>query len=192
MKKGKYGVMSGYVVRYAVWAPLLFALVCSEGGSPLYFIGELQTELTAYLTERGIALFAMPIRMEGDTLVFEHGMKLFVGHECSGLAPIVLFGAAVLAFPTTPRSRAVWLFIGYVVLTALNLVRILGVAYGVSLDPGSFGWAHDIAGRYGMGILTLALFWLFTLSAEVDRHCANRTVTRQDASGRRPPMTLNT
>lgn len=186
MQKGERGLMGGYVWRYALWASLLFALVYFEGFSPLFFLGELQTELTAFLTGQGIALFSMPVHMQGHALVFEHGMKLFIVRECSGLATIVLFWAAVLAFPTTPGSKAAWLFIGYAVLTMLNLVRILAVAYGVSFDPGSLGWAHDIAGRYGMGLLTLALFWIFTLRTEVVRRGAPFAFLFNTFKSRRP------
>ena len=161
--------MSGYALRYFVLAPLCFALVYFEGLSPLHFVNELQTALTAHLTQAGIVLFAMPIRMEGNTLVFEHGMRLSIVNACNGLAPVLFFWSAVLAFPTRVKAKFSWLLTGYAVLTALNMVRILAVVYGVTLDAQSFWWSHDIVGRYGVGIFTLTLFWIFTRSVEIRR-----------------------
>jgi exosortase/archaeosortase family protein len=161
--------MTGYAVRFAVLAPLFFALLYFEGFSPLIFVNEMQTELTAFLTEEGIALFAMPIRMDGNTLLFEHGMRLYIVNDCNGLAPVLFFWSAVLAFPTLLKRKVSWLLAGYAALTALNMIRIIAIAYGVTLDAESFGWSHNIVGRYGMGLFTLALFWIFTLSVEIRR-----------------------
>ena len=161
--------MSGYAVRYVVLAPLLFALFYFEGFSPLLFINALQTELTVLLTKAGITLFAMPIRMEGNTLAFGHGIRLYIVNACNGFASVLFFWSAVLAFPTRLKEKVLWLLVGYVVLSALNVVRILAVAYGMTLDPQSFAWSHDIVGRYGTGVFILLLFWLFTRGVEIKR-----------------------
>ena len=161
--------MTAYAVRYAIVALLLFSLVYFEGFSPLFFLNELQTALTVQMTQSAVSLFSLPIRMEDNVLIFKHGMQLFVVNDCNGLAPLLLFWSAVAAFPTTLKTKIPWLLMGYVLLTMLNLIRIVAVAYGVTLDPQSFGWSHDIAGRYGMGVLTLLLYWIFTLRVEVIR-----------------------
>jgi len=159
--------MTGYIIRYTVWAPALFLLVYFEHFSPLVFLSEWQTLLTSYLTAKGIALFAMPIRMDGNTLFFEHGLRLFIVNDCNGLVPILLFWAAVIAFPTALKQKMAWLFAGYIVLTTLNMIRILAIAYGVSVDAGCFDWAHGFVGRYSIGVMTLTLFWIFTLKVKV-------------------------
>ncbi len=48
---------------------------------------------------------------------------------CDGLEMAGLFGAAVLASPVSLRSRACFAFIGIVGLLAVNVVRIVSMAY---------------------------------------------------------------
>ena len=161
--------MTGYAIRFAFFAALLFSLVYFDGFSPLIFVSEAQTALTVFLTGKSIALFSLPVGMEGTRLVFAHGMRLSIFNECNGLASILLFSSAVLAFPTLPKQKFSWLLAGYTLLSLFNLIRIVATAYAVSYDPAAFWWSHDIAGRYGTGLITLTVFWRFAYSVKMVR-----------------------
>ncbi len=154
--------MKGYALRYAFWALLLFALFYFKSYSPLFFISDLQTDLTTLLTAFGIDLLGLPVQMDGIEMVMRDGLHLRIMHECNAMAPLLLFAAAVWSYPTGLRTKALWTLLGYVLLVLLNLARIMFVLYVVDIDRVNLEWSHHYVGRYGMGFLTLGLFWLFT------------------------------
>ena len=172
--------MKGYVLRYAFWAPLLFALIYFEGFSPLFFIANLQTALTANLTEMVIHLLTLPISVDGIVITFKSGFYLRILHECNGLAPILLFWAAVWSYPTAIRVKVFWTLAGYFVLVVLNILRIMLVLYVVDIDRENLVWSHHYVGRYGMGVMTLTLFWIFTSVAEVKEYRYNIFIRKKE------------
>jgi len=159
--------MKGYALRYAFWALLLFALFYFKAYSPLFFISDLQTDLTTILTARGVDFLQLPVQMDGIEIVLADGLHLRILHECNAMAPLLLFAAAVWSYPTALRTKALWTFVGYLTLVFLNIARIMFVLYVVDIDRKNLEWSHHYVGRYGMGVLTLALFWVFTEVAEV-------------------------
>ena len=52
-------------------------------------------------------------------------------------------------------------------LLSLNMLRIILITLVVIVYPDSFAWAHDIVGRYSIGIITLLLFYYFTTQVKV-------------------------
>ncbi len=157
--------MLWFVLRFAIWSLLLFALIYFTD-SPFYFINVFQTDATIFVTDFWINHFNIPVTLEGNTVVFDHGLHLLILNECNGLTPLILYLAAILAYPTRYRIKVRWLLGGMIVLLTLNMVRIVMITLVVILYPDSFRWAHDFVGRYGIGAVTLYLFYFFTTHVE--------------------------
>ncbi len=170
--------MKGYVIRYAFWAPLLFGLIYFQNFSPLFFISTLQTDLTTLLTAAGIDLLQLPIQMQGIEMVLRDGLHLRILHECNAMAPLLLFAAAVWSYPTHFQTKAFWTLLGYLLLMLLNIGRIMFVLYVVDIDRENLTWSHHYLGRYGMGVMTLVLFWVFTNVVEVKNYRYNIGIKR--------------
>lgn len=64
-----------------------------------------------------------------DTTISSKRNSVNIAHGCDAIEPIALFVAAVLAFPAPIRSKLPGLLIGTLVLTAMNLVRIISLFY---------------------------------------------------------------
>ncbi len=64
-----------------------------------------------------------------DTTISSKRNSVNIAHGCDAIEPIALFVAAVLAFPAPLRSKWPGLLIGTLVLTALNIVRIISLFY---------------------------------------------------------------
>lgn len=154
--------MFWFVLRFAIWSLLLFGLISFKDYSPLYFINTLQTDATVFMTNLWIQNVNIPVRMEGDLMVFEHGLRLLFVDSCNGLPPCLLYLAAILAYPTRYTDKTKWFIGGIVVLLSLNMVRIMLITLLVIVYPESFEWAHNIFGRYTIGAITLYLFYFFT------------------------------
>ncbi|MDX1348442.1 MAG: exosortase/archaeosortase family protein [Thiomicrorhabdus chilensis] len=154
--------MVGFSIRYLLWVALLFFLLFFEGVSPLFVFNEWQTQLTIFITRLWVEGLHLPVLIQADTLILANKMHLQILHECNGLTPYLLYLAAILAYPTDLKSKTLWLLIGYVAIVLINTVRMLGITLVVIDSPERFHLVHDWIGRYGVGILTVLIFYLFT------------------------------
>ena len=62
---------------------------------------------------------------------------------CDPLEPIILFGAAVIAFRAPLRKKLPGILVGGLVLFALNLIRILSLCWTIRNYPGWFETVHQ-------------------------------------------------
>ncbi len=154
--------MFWFVLRYAVWSLLLVALILFKEYSPFYSINELQTSATIYVTDFWINHFDVPVTLAGEIVIFEHGLQLWILDECNGLTPLLLYFAAILSYPTRYAIKIKWFIGGMIVLLTLNMLRIIMITLVVIVYPDSFEWIHNFIGRYGIGAVTLYLFYFFT------------------------------
>lgn len=161
--------MLGFSIRYLLWIALLFFLLFFEGLSPFFVFNEWQTQLTISITRLWVEWLHLPILIQADTLILANKMHLQILHECNGLTPYLLYLAAILAYPTDSKSKIVWLLIGYVAVMLINTVRMLGITLVVIDHPDLFDFVHDWIGRYGVGFLTILMFYLFTNRVKVHK-----------------------
>ena len=161
--------MFWFVLRFVIWSLLLFSLVYFEKYSPFYFVNVFQTDATNLIMGWSIYLFDIPVRLIDDTVVFRHGLQLLILNECNGLTPFFLYVSGLLAYPTFYMSKFKWLLVGMVTLLTLNMIRIIMITLVVIVYPDSFELAHNVVGRYGVGVVTLCLFYYFTTHVETLR-----------------------
>jgi archaeosortase B (VPXXXP-CTERM-specific) len=79
------------------------------------------TALVEYLCLRP---FTSEVSYAGNLVVF-HGFSVKIIVECTGIFEIMIFSAAVLAFPTSVGKKAIGLLLGAPLLYLFNVVRII-------------------------------------------------------------------
>ena len=151
-----------FVVRYLFWVSCLYLLIYFEGFSPFVWIHHLHTDLSIYLTSLWIEHFDIPIVMSQSTLYYTHGLQLKILDECNGLAAILFFLAAILAYPAAKNDKITWILLSYIILILFNAIRIDLILYHVISYPEDFIFVHEIIGRYSMAFIPLILFYLYT------------------------------
>jgi exosortase H (IPTLxxWG-CTERM-specific) len=113
-----------------------------------------------------IALVDADTARVGNVLFFKDGaFSVTVAAECSGVDPLIIFFAAVLAFPAPWKKRLTGLLLGLAVIQGLNLVRIISLFYLGRWNEALFVWAHH---NLWQGLLILAalltfIYWQGTL-----------------------------
>ena len=95
-------------------------------------------EWTATWTSKAINLFGGSTTVSGTLLISDNFVANVVA-ECTAIGPIILYIGAVVAYPASKRAKLAGVAAGVVVLTAVNLVRIIslfwiGEAYPEYLD----------------------------------------------------------
>ena len=86
-----------------------------------------------------------------------------IGLECSGIIPMLILIAAVLAYPASIKRKAIGIIIGLIVLYIVNLIRTVTLFVIFSHMPGFFDVAHNIIWQAIMILLAVAI-WLIWVS----------------------------
>lgn len=127
-----------------------------------FFLIEALTRWTAWLVFDVLRWLGDDASLEGN-LVSLGGFSVRIIEECTGVFEVIIFLAAVLAFPTTPRKKAIGIGMGIPLLYVFNVARIL-VLLGVGHRwPGLFEFMHVYfwQGTLILMITSVWLLWIF-------------------------------
>jgi exosortase/archaeosortase family protein len=130
VKESVGGVRIGRFIATYICLMALFMLVVSYvpvqnnvdlSASYSGFIASLATRLIKLLT-------VIPITCQGDIINLPN-ISLQVSFGCNGLEAVVLYAAAVIAFPAPWLKRAAGIAAGLLVIQVFNVLRLGGLAY---------------------------------------------------------------
>ena len=118
-----------------------------------------QTQLTLF----GLNLFLKPEQLKGIDIMINPHYKIIINQACNGIIPILFLWASILAYPALFRHKVLWMILGYMVFSVVNVFRILFVVYFVEQEGGrgNFYWSHDLLGNALLMIVGLGLFVAF-------------------------------
>ena len=148
--------MKQFSYRYMALLPLLFVLLYWELSPVAEFLNHYQTKVTLYFLEWGLK----EGQLQGIDIMVNPHYKIIITKACNGMIPILILFSAVLAYPVVWTYKVWWLFSGYLVITTINIVRLLMVAHFVKKQP-DFPLYHDLFGNLLLMMTGLLLFYLF-------------------------------
>ena len=97
-----------------------------------------------------------------DTLALgfrQNGFFVTVTRECSGLMPMLMYAAAVIAFPSLLKAKIIGLVYGFVILQITNVTRLISLAYvGQLYGEDTFNLVHE---RFWPVVFYIAIVLLF-------------------------------
>ncbi|MBI1825904.1 MAG: archaeosortase/exosortase family protein [Planctomycetes bacterium] len=94
-----------------------------------------------------------------ETQITSSRYSVNIAHGCDAIEPIGLFLAAVLAFPSSLRSKLPGLIIGVGLLVLMNFVRIISLFYTGIYWPTAFDTMHIDVWQPAFVVLSL-FFWV--------------------------------
>jgi exosortase H (IPTLxxWG-CTERM-specific) len=104
-------------------------------------------------------LIGQNVRMQG-TIIRSPRFAVNIRNGCNGVEAMLIFLAAVLAFPTSWRSRLVGLGLGLVAIQLVNLVRVVSLFLTGAYIPSLFNASHTVVWQT-LVILASVLLWIF-------------------------------
>jgi exosortase H (IPTLxxWG-CTERM-specific) len=132
-----------------------------------FFIVQTLTTWTAQIQYYALLLFTSAVSLEGN-VVYLDGFAVRIIEECTGVFEVVIFVAAVLAFPTTWAKKAIGLGMGIPLLYLFNVVRILVLMVVGRYRPSIFEFMHLYFWQATL-ILMITSVWLLWIF-KVVRH----------------------
>jgi exosortase H (IPTLxxWG-CTERM-specific) len=153
---------------------LLFALLLGAltGGYLLvterwFVVIQTVTRWTAWLEWKICDMVGATVTLEGN-LVYLDGFAVRIIEECTGAFEVIIFSAAVLAFPTTWPRKLIGLGLGIPILYGFNVIRILVLLVVGRYQPSIFEFMHLYFWQATL-ILMITSVWLLWIF-KVVRH----------------------
>lgn len=155
--------MKRFVALYFFWLALLFILFYADTSVLSRTLNDLQTSLTLW----GLDRLLEPGQLRGIDIWINPHYKIIINQACNGVIPILFLFAAILAYPAKFFNKALWMLLGYLIFSLVNLFRILLVVYFVEGKGGrgNFYWSHDLVGNALLMVVGLLLFIGFIKSS---------------------------
>ena len=155
--------MKRFIALYFLFLVILFVLFYAQTSVLSTYINEGQTQLTIFFLE----FFLKPEQLKGIDIWINPHYKIYISKACNGMIPILFLFASILAYPSSYIHKIVWMSIGYVVFSLVNVFRILLVVYATQEGEGQeeFYWSHDLLGNSLLIMTGLGLFIAFIKSS---------------------------
>ena len=155
--------MKRFIALYFLFLVLLFTFFYADTSSVSTFLNEGQTKLTLFFLD----MFLAPDQLVGIDIIINPHYSIIINQACNGMIPILFLYASILAYPSGIIHKTLWMLIGYVLFSIVNVLRILLVVYFVEGEGGreNFYWSHDLLGNILLMLLGLSLFILFIKTA---------------------------
>jgi exosortase H (IPTLxxWG-CTERM-specific) len=103
-------------------------------------------------------LLGQDVRMQG-TIIRGRKFAVNIRNGCNGVEAMLIFLAAVLAFPAPWRARLLGLALGAVTIQAVNLVRVVALYLTGAYFPSWFDASHTVVWQTVV-ILFSVLLWI--------------------------------
>ena len=151
--------MKRFAALYFLFLIGLFTLFYADTNVVSISINDAQTSLTLFFLD----LFLEPAQLKGIEIWINPHYKIIINQACNGMIPILFLFAAILAYPSSLWHKIMWMGIGYVLFSLVNILRILLVIYFVKQEEGqgNFYWSHDLLGNVLLMGVGLGVFIAF-------------------------------
>jgi len=151
--------MKRFITLYFLFLALLFTFFYAPTSAVSTLLNEGQTKLTLFFLD----MFLAPEQLKGIDIWINSHYKIIINQACNGVIPILFLFASILAYPSTWGHKIVWMGIGYVLFSVVNVARILLVVYVTQTGEGQkeFYWSHDLVGNTLLMLTGLGLFIAF-------------------------------
>ena len=88
-------------------------------------------------------LLGQDVTME-NTVIRSPKFAVNIKNGCNGVETMIIFLAAVLAFPATWKSRGIGLLLGTLIIQLINLVRVVALFFTGAYYPALFDTSHTV------------------------------------------------
>ena len=151
--------MKRFIALYLLFLVILFTFFYADTSVVSRYLNDGQSNLTLFFLD----IFLKPEQLKGIDIWINPHYKIIINQACNGVIPILFLFASIMAYPSTIGHKLLWMGIGYVLFSVVNVVRILLVVYFTESGEGQadFYWSHDLVGNTLLMITGLGVFIAF-------------------------------
>jgi exosortase/archaeosortase family protein len=159
--------MKRFILLYVIYMLIAFILVDYQPIHDFLRLDEFYTAAVVVLSKYLIELIGISVTAQGSFLHLNSAI-MEVKFGCNGLEAILLFAAAVLAYPASWKLRLAGIIIGSTFLQIFNLIRIAILAWVLEYHPTVFPIMHEYITQSIMIAIAFVAFLVYLQN--VTRH----------------------
>jgi exosortase H (IPTLxxWG-CTERM-specific) len=128
--------------------------------------------LLAYLSHGLLQLLGDEVLLRGNVLTeMQNAFSVSVENDCNGIEATLILAASVLAFPSHPGWKMAGVLAGFLIIQAMNVVRIVTLFYLGQWNTEVFDWTHKYLWPAVIIFAALVVFfiWIRLLPKRLDR-----------------------
>ncbi len=150
-----------FFLAYIIFIAFFLLLIGLEPIKKILDINGLYTQMILFLTATCVKPFGIIQGIKGS-IIHLKGISLDVRFGCNGLEAFFIYVAAILSFPASGRKKMWGVFVGFLIIQGLNILRIVALCFCAVYLKKYFYYFHIYVAQ-GIMIafaLVLFLFWL--------------------------------
>lgn len=161
---------------FSIFFVLLITLFSLELTAPAQaYLVQPWTNTLAIISGSIASLFDSTVDTYGRVIInMSTGRGVSIEAGCNGIEAVIVLIAAISAFPSTIRMKLIGIFLGFVAIQALNVVRVISLYYLSGWSPDLFEFAHLYLWQ-ALIMIDVLVVWLFWI-----RHAAGAVARPED------------
>ena len=160
--------MKRFLLLYVLYMLLAFIIVDYEPIRNALKLDAYYTGAVVAVSAWFIDLLGISVQAQGAFLHLSHAI-MEVKFGCNGLEAILLYLAAVLAYPASGKLRLAGIIVGSAVLQILNIIRIGVLAWVLEYHKQQFAIMHEYVTQSIMIALAFIVFLFYLQVTERER-----------------------
>jgi len=149
-----------FILSYLLLTGFFWLLIWSRPVRNLIDVNGLYSGSLVSLTGKVLSLFGIPSVCRGSVIQLPSA-ALDVRFGCNGLEAVMIYCIAIIAFPSPWKRRLIGILLGFLVIQALNILRIVALAYSGIHFKSLFDYIHLYVAQGIMIAVSLGLFFLY-------------------------------
>jgi len=133
-----------------------FPFLSNKFNSQITWLMVATTDITGFL----LRAFGLSVQTHGDVLSLPNFSVEIVG-ECTGLYEMLIFLAAVIAYPSSWRKKLIGAGLGIPLLYLINIIRMIFITIMGNWSPQTFDFMHMYFWQVAMILIILSVWILW-------------------------------
>ena len=164
--KGKEGKASSglnvrrFVLTYLLLMGAFFFVIGFDPIRKVIDLNGIYTSGVVVITAKILGLLSIPASFQGS-LIRLPSITLDVQFGCNGLEAVMIYSVAVLAFPAAWKKKVYGILAGFIIIQAINILRIAGLAYSGVYFKKFFEYIHVYVAQGIMIAVALGIFFIY-------------------------------
>jgi exosortase/archaeosortase family protein len=164
--------MKRFLLLYLLYMVIAFILVDYQPVRQALQLDAYYTGGVVALSAWLIDLLGIHVHAQGAFLHLRHAI-MEVKFGCNGLEAILLYVAAVLAYPASWKLRIIGIIAGSTLLQVLNIIRIGILAWVLEYHQKQFALMHEYVTQSIMIALAFIIFLFYLQATERERNTSH-------------------
>jgi len=160
-----------FAVTYLILMGVFFLLIGLKPVQDLIDLNGLYTRGVVATTTKVLGILSIPCAYQGSIIQLP-SISLDVKFGCNGLESVMIYSVAVISFPASWKKKLTGILAGFVIIQAINILRIAALAYSGIHFKGVFEYIHIYVAQGIMIAISLGVFFFYLNYAKSHKEAA--------------------